>query len=145
MVFSRVEAENFVAAASTHLSFPTYYPRARLSRGRYLYGRPRAYDIFDRAHRRYRAYRIVVNTGIQGQFYGVQGTNWKSPPILDNPSTTTRMRGRTYELFTDGNRLSLVAWRTPRGSYWVSNTLSRTLTNPQMLAIARSLSRVGER
>ena len=69
----------------------------------------------------------------------------KAPPILDNPATTTRMRGRTYELFTDGNRLALVAWRTPRGAYWVSNTLSRTLTNPQMLAIARSLSRVGDR
>ena len=145
VIFSRVEAENFVAAASTHLSFPTYYPRARLSRGHYLYGRPRAYDVFDRAHRRYRAYRIVVDTGVQGQYYGIQGTNWKAPPILDNPSTTTRMRGRTYELFTDGNRLALVAWRTPRGAYWVSNTLSRTLTNPQMLAIARSLSRVGER
>jgi len=145
MIFSRVEAENFVAAASTHLPFPTYYPRARLSRGHYLYGRPRVYDIFDRAHRRYRAYRIVADTGVQGQYYGIQGTNWKAPPILDNPSTTTRMRGRTYELFTDGNRLALVAWRTPRGAYWVSNTLSRTLTNQQMLAIARSLSRVGER
>jgi LCP family protein required for cell wall assembly len=145
MIFSRVEGENFVAAASTHLSFPTYYPRARLSRGRYLYGRPRVYDIFDRAHRRYRAYRIVVATGRQGQFYGVQGTNWKSPPILDNPTSTMRMRGRTYELFADGNRLALVAWRTPRAAYWVSNTLSRTLTNAQMLAIARSLTRVGER
>jgi LCP family protein required for cell wall assembly len=145
VMFSRVEGEDFVAAASTHLSFPTYYPRARLTRARYLYGRPRVYDIFDRAHRRYRAYRMVAATGVQGQFYGIQGTNWKSPPILDNPSTTTRMRGRTYELFTDGNRLALVAWRTPRAAYWVSNTLSRTLTNPQMLAIARSLSRVGER
>jgi LCP family protein required for cell wall assembly len=145
VINSKVEGEDFVAAASTHLSFPTYYPRVRLSRGRYLYGRPRVYDIFDRAHRRYRAYRIVAATGVQGQFYGIQGTNWKSPPILDNPSTTTRMRGRTYELFTDGNRLALVAWRTPNGVYWVSNTLSRTLTNPQMLAIAGSLSRVGER
>src|SRR4051794_19653671 len=145
VIYSRVEGENFVAAASTHLSFPTYYPRARLSRGRYLYGRPRVYDIFDRAHRRYRAYRIVVNTGIQGQYYGVQGTSWKSPPILDNPSSITRMRGRRYMLFNDGNRLALVAWRTPNGVYWVSNTLSRKLTNPQMLAIARSLTRVGDR
>jgi hypothetical protein len=103
------------------------------------------YDIYDRAHRRYRAYRIVVSTGRQGQFYGVQGTNWRSPPLLDNPSGTTRMAGRRYQLFTDGNRLAFVAWRTPRGVYWVSNTLSRTLTNAQMLAIARSLTRVGER
>jgi hypothetical protein len=145
VITSRVEAENHVAEASTQLPFPTYYPRARLSRGRYLYDKPRVYDLYDRAHRRYRAYRIVVSTGRQGQFYGVQGTNWRSPPILDNPSSTTRMRGRTYQLFTDGNRLALVAWRTPRAVYWVSNTLSRTLTNAQMLAIARSLSRVGER
>jgi LCP family protein required for cell wall assembly len=145
VIFSRVEAENFVAAASTHLSFPLYYPRARLSAGHYLYGRPRVYDIYDRAHRRYRAYRIVVSTGRQGQYYGVQGMNWKSPPILDNPSSTVRMRGRTYFLFDDGNRYALVAWRTPRAVYWVSNTLSRTLANSRMLAIARSLSRVGER
>jgi LCP family protein required for cell wall assembly len=145
VIFSKVEGENYVAAASTHLSFPTYYPRARLSRGRYLYGRPRVYDIYDRAHHRFRAYRIVVATGRQGQFYGVQGTNWRSPPLLDNPSGRTRMAGRTYQLFTDGNRLAFVAWRTPRAVYWVSNTLSRTLTNAQMLAIARSLTRVGER
>jgi polyisoprenyl-teichoic acid--peptidoglycan teichoic acid transferase len=145
MIFSKVEGENFVAAASTHLSFPTYYPRARLSRGRYLYGRPRVYDLFDRAHRRYRAYRISVYTGRQGQYYGIQGTNWKSPPILDNPTSITRFRGRRYMLFNDGNRLALVAWRTPNAVYWVSNTLSRTLTNAQMLAIARSLTRVGER
>src|ERR671932_513633 len=31
VIFSRVEAENFVAAAATHLSFPMYYPRARYS------------------------------------------------------------------------------------------------------------------
>jgi polyisoprenyl-teichoic acid--peptidoglycan teichoic acid transferase len=145
VVFSRVEAENFVAAASTRLSFPMYYPRARLSAGHYLYGRPRVYDIYDRAHRRYRAYRVVVNTGQQGEYYGIQGTSWKSPPILDNPSSAVRMRGRTYQLFDDGNRLALVSWRTPRAVYWVSNTLSRTLTNAQMLAIAKSLSRVGER
>ena len=143
VIFSRVEAENFVAAASTHLSFPTYYPRARLSRGRYLYGRPRVYDIFDRAHRRYRAYRIVVDTGVQGQYYGIQGTTWKAPPILDNPSTTTRMRGRTYELFYDGNRL-----RWSRGGRRAASTgcrtRCRTLDEPADARDRRSLSRVGD-
>jgi polyisoprenyl-teichoic acid--peptidoglycan teichoic acid transferase len=56
-----------------------------------------------------------------------------------------RMAGRKYKLFYDGNRLRLVSWSTPRAVYWVSNTLSKTLTNPQMLAIARSLSRFGGR
>jgi hypothetical protein len=122
-----------------------YFPTARLSRGRYLYGKPRVYDVYDRGHHRYRAYRIVVDTGEQGQYYGIQGTNWKAPPIVDNPTRTVRMRGRTYELFFDGNRLALVAWRTDRAVYWVSNTLSRSLTNRQMLSIARSLTRVGQR
>ena len=66
-----------------------------------------------------------------------------APPILDDPSERRRMGGRTYELFYDGHRLRIVAWRTPRAVYWVSNTLMRTLTNRQMLAIARSLKRAG--
>ena len=70
---------------------------------------------------------------------------WKSPPILDDASDTMRMAGRKYKLFYDGNRLRLVSWSTPRAVYWVSNTLSKTLTNRQMLAIARSLSRFGGR
>jgi polyisoprenyl-teichoic acid--peptidoglycan teichoic acid transferase len=145
VVNSRVEGENFVAEASTRVPFPIYYPRARLARGRLMYDKPRVYDVYDRGHHKHRAYRIVVATGEQGQFYGIQGTNWKSPPIVDNPTRTVRMRGRTYELFSDGNRLALVAWRTDRGVYWVSNTLSRSLTNRQMLSIARSLNRIGAR
>jgi hypothetical protein len=75
----------------------------------------------------------------------VQGTDWRSPPILDDPTRRVRSGGRTYELFYDGSRLKLVAWRSRRGSYWVSNTLLRTLTNKQMLAIARSLRSLGGR
>ena len=146
VINDRLAAENLVAKASSELSFPLYYARARLARGSYSTdGSPRAYDIYDRHHKRYRAYRIVVNTGFDGQYYGIEGMSWKSPPILDDPSEEVRMRGRKYQLFYDGNRLRLVAWRTPRAVYWVSNSLSETLTNKQMLAIARSLSRVGEK
>ena len=53
------------------------------------------------------------------------------------------MRGRKYSEFYDGNRLRMIAWRTPHGAYWVSNTLSLKLTNEQMRAIARSLTRIG--
>jgi polyisoprenyl-teichoic acid--peptidoglycan teichoic acid transferase len=146
VIDDRTAAENLVAKASSQLSFPVYYARARLARGGYSTdGSPRVYDIYDRHHKRYRAYRIVVNTGLDGQYYGIQGMNWKSPPILDDPSDEISMRGRKYQLFYDGNRLRLVAWRTPRAVYWVSNSLSETLTNKQMLAIARSLGRVGEK
>jgi LCP family protein required for cell wall assembly len=144
VVNDRTEVENLVAETSTHTGFPVYVPQVRLSRGAYVSdGSPRAYDLYDSQHKRHRAYRIVVNAGYDGQYYGIQGTTWKSPPILDDPSDKMRMRKRDYQLFYDGNRLRLVAWRTPRAVYWVSNTLSETLTNKQMLAIARSLSRIG--
>ena len=47
------------------------------------------------------------------------------------------MGARTYELFYDGDRLRLVALRTSRGVYWVSNTLLLSVSNRQMLAIAQ--------
>jgi LCP family protein required for cell wall assembly len=146
VIDDRAAAQNLIAKASSQLTFPMYYARARLARGSYATdGSPRVYDIYDRGHTRHRAYRIVLNAGYDGQYYGIQGMNWKSPPILDDPSETISMRGRKYQLFYDGNRLRLVAWRTPRAVYWVSNSLSETLTNSQMLAIARSLGRVGEK
>jgi hypothetical protein len=49
--------------------------------------------------------------------------------------------GREYELHFAGDRLRLVAWRTSKASYWISNTLLQTLTKRQMMAIARSTRR----
>lgn len=145
VVDAKIEGENHVAKASTRTSFPLYFPRARLANGRYIGDGPRVYDIVDRSRKRHKAYRIVVQAGLNGQYYGVQGTTWKSPPILDDPTERERMGRRDYETFYDGNRIRLIAWRTPRAVYWVSNSLSKTLTNAQMRAIGRSLQRVGER
>jgi hypothetical protein len=69
--------------------------------------------------------------------------SWKTPPLLDNPSYTRTYDGRKLEFFRDGDRTRLIAWRTDNGVYWVSNTLLQSLTNSQMLGIARSLTRVG--
>jgi hypothetical protein len=35
--------------------------------------------------------------------------------------------------------VKLVAWRTPKAVYWISNTLLLTLSEKQMMAIARSV------
>jgi hypothetical protein len=35
----------------------------------------------------------------------------------------------------------MVAWRTSHAVYWVSNTLTQSLTSRQMIAIAASLTR----
>ena len=141
----RRAAEDQAVPLDAKLSFPVYFPRLALLGSTLQRTQHRVYDIADRGKHRYHAYRMVVNAPGTGQNYGVQGMSWKSPPILDNPSETRRVGGRTLRLFFDGNRLRLVAWRTPKAVYWVSNTLLQSLTNAQMLAIAGSLTRVGAR
>jgi LCP family protein required for cell wall assembly len=129
---------------SKQRSLPVYFPKAIVARGSYQRESPRLYDIYDRGRHKYRAYRIVLSQGDNGQFYGVQGTTWKAPPILDNPTDEVRMRKRTYRRYFDGRRIRLIAWETPRAVYWVTNTLSHKLTNAQMMDIARSLQRIGQ-
>jgi LCP family protein required for cell wall assembly len=144
LIRNRTASEDIAAPLQAKLDrLPVYYPTLMSATGSYRVDDSRAYDIVDRAKKRHRAYRIVAYEGRIGQYYGVQGTDWRSPPILDDPAGRVRSGGRTYELFYDGSRLKLVAWRTRRGSYWVSNTLLRTLTNKQMLAIARSVRTLG--
>ncbi len=86
---------------------------------------------------------MVVEAPGLGEYYGIQGTAWKDAPILNDPSAERTVRGRKLLLFRDGSRLRMVAWKTDNGVYWISNTLLRSLTNRQMLGIARSLTRVG--
>jgi LCP family protein required for cell wall assembly len=136
--------DHVLTIASRQRSLPVYFPKAIAARGGYVKDSPRLYDIYDRSRHRYRAYRLVLAEGDNGQYYGVQGMTWKAPPILDNPTDEVRMRKRTYRRYFDGRRIRLIAWETPKAVYWVSNTLSHSLTNAQMMDIARSLQRVGQ-
>jgi LCP family protein required for cell wall assembly len=116
---------------------PVLYPKLR-TRGSIYAGPPRAYPIRDLDGKRHVAYRMVIQRGIAGEYYGLQGMTWKDPPILEEPTEKRRIGRREYELHYDGDRLRLVAWRTPKAVYWISNTLLLTLNEKQMLAIARS-------
>ena len=140
-------AEDKAILAGVKLPFPVYYPKDILRGGRFWDGfssdAPRTYDLHDVEGRKHRAYRMVIEAPGLGEYYGIQGTDWRDAPILANPSETREVGGRKLMLFRDGSRLRLVAWRTKRAAYWVSNTLLRSLTNQQMIGIARSLTRVG--
>jgi polyisoprenyl-teichoic acid--peptidoglycan teichoic acid transferase len=125
---------------ATRAGFPVYYPTL-MGTGASYSNDSHAYHLFTPDKKRRKAYRIVVSSGEIGQYYGIQGTTWRTPPILSHPTGETRMAGRTYKLFGDGKRLRLVSWKTPRAVYWVSNTLLSKLSNKQMLGIARSVRR----
>jgi LCP family protein required for cell wall assembly len=151
---SRV-GEDLVArtVASHRLGFRLYFPARLTPSGRYASTvndgtttdpTPRVYTIRDRAGRPHKAYRLVVLENIQeGSYYGVQGTDWKTPPLLADPTSTLSVHGRRLLLFKSGNRLRYVAWKRKNAVYWVSNSLNLSLSNAQMLGIAGSLTHLG--
>jgi LCP family protein required for cell wall assembly len=130
--------EQALAAVSGGLlGMPVFYLTKRTSKSLYAGLAPRVYRI-KVGKRSYMSYRMVIKRGIVGEYYGLQGTTWKNPPILKDPDERRRIGKREYEIFMDGDRVRLVAWRTPDAVYWVSNTLLQTLTKRQMLEIASS-------
>jgi polyisoprenyl-teichoic acid--peptidoglycan teichoic acid transferase len=119
-------------------TLPVLYPTTRLQGSVYA-GPPRVYKVRGTDGKRYGAYRMYLQTGRAGEYYGLQGLTWKNPPILEGVTEERTIGRRTYELAYDGDRLRLVAWRTPKALYWISNTLLLSLDEKQMLAIARSV------
>jgi LCP family protein required for cell wall assembly len=117
--------------------FPVYYPTVRVADSEYI-GPPRFYKIATPDGTRKKAYRMVLKRPFVGEYYGIQGTRWMDPPILAGPSEEREFKGRKFELHYEGDRLRIVAWRTPNAVYWVSNTLLQTLSEHQLISIARS-------
>jgi len=121
-----------------------YYPTVMMP-GSTITDESRSYGVPDFDDKRiFRGYKFVMSYQDPGfiSYYGLTGVNWRDAPILNNPSETRRIGGREYLLFYDGDRLRLVGWKTKQGSYWVINTLTRALSEEQMLAIATSAEKL---
>jgi len=148
------------AAALKNPGMPVYYPRYILAGSAYCSSAsgncddpqepaseyagmyPREYVIDDRAGHPHAAYVMtLVQDAPAGEYYTVQGTTWQNPPILAHPAAATVIDGKTLLEYFNGSRLDLVAWRTPEGVYWVSNSLTDSIGDRQLLAIAASLTR----
>jgi LCP family protein required for cell wall assembly len=141
---SRTEGENMAVIVESQgkLGFPFYFPTLRKTGSRYADTKPRVYGIRDGQNKLHRAYRLTLNAGAYGEYYGVQGMSWRFPPILDDPDRVRDVNGRKLMLFYDGSRLRLVAWRTAKAVYWVTNTLTTSIPNSRLIAIAGSLTRL---
>jgi hypothetical protein len=146
------------AAQLTRAGMPVYYPRliktgsyycadqlpacvnAQEPASEYAHSYPREYRILDRQGVARAAYRmtIAINPS-QGLYYGVQGTTWRNPPLLDSPSGTRTINRRKLYLYANGGRLTTVAWHNGPDTYWISNTLTSSIPNGQMIGIAASL------
>jgi polyisoprenyl-teichoic acid--peptidoglycan teichoic acid transferase len=135
--FGRQLAERFVRSTK----FPVFYP-TKITPGGQFSGDSRTYEIEDDDGKVHDIYKFVISTPLLGEYYGVSGTTWEDPPILANPSETREIGNRDFELFYDGDRLRLVAWRTEEASYWLNNSLLQSIDEEQMLEIAETMEDV---
>jgi LCP family protein required for cell wall assembly len=102
---------------------------------------PRAYHLKDTGGNTHGAYRMVGEFGpyYETHYFGLQGIQgWSDPPILNSPSLTKTINGREYEIYVDGDRIPVVAWHRGNNTYWVANDLLNTLSNDEMIGLARS-------
>jgi LCP family protein required for cell wall assembly len=131
------------------LDFPLFYPTQVPARSRVdatVLEASRSFIIDGPGDDVYRGYKFVLGLPGSGgftEYFGVSGTDWDNPPILDNPTETREIEGRDYKFFYDGDRLRLVGWQTNKASYWVNNTLLQTLDEDEMLAVARGMRELG--
>lgn len=140
IVAAKSEGQNQAVLAGFRIGLPVFYPTVKVAGATYQDGSTRPYRMETPDDKRVSAYRIVAKMpNSSGDYYGVQGVYWDDPPILKNPSEERKIGGRTYMLYYEGSKLGLVAFKRDGASYWVSNTLTRKLTEKQMLAIAKSL------
>jgi LCP family protein required for cell wall assembly len=132
--YPRLIASGSTYCADTTSACPVEIP----SPGSY----PRKYVLRDQRGTPHPAYRItiVINSAL-GEYYGIQGTTWRHPPILGKPQETRFVNGKRLLVYTNGGKVSVVGWSNPQGVYWVSNTLTDALSRHQMIGIAASLTR----
>ena len=59
------------------------------------------------------------------------------------PATSARSASASTSFYRDGGQLRMLAFERDKTMYWVTNTLDKLLTEPQMIAIAQNLREVG--
>ena len=108
----------------------------------YAHSYPRQYLIPTQKGHKVPAYRMtLVLNSLKGQYYGVQGVAWRTPPLLRSPSGTRVVKGRKLYLYANGGALTTVAWHQGVDTYWISNDLTSDIPNSQMVGIAASMVR----
>jgi polyisoprenyl-teichoic acid--peptidoglycan teichoic acid transferase len=150
LVPAREAGEAEAGAAARHIgpAFPIFYPTRLPSEAHFVETDPYEHVVDPRVYR-FRedggeihvAYKMVaVMEEPDGyHYFGVQGIRgWEDPPILDNPSVSEVIHGREYEIFVDSGRIKLIAWHRGSNTYWIANDLEQSLSNEQMVGMARS-------
>jgi LCP family protein required for cell wall assembly len=150
------------ASALGHAGLPVYFPTliqagsaycstnttecqdSQQPASEYAGAYPRAYQIQAPDGHDYAAYRITfaINPALD-QYAGVEGTTWQNPPILRNPTRSQTIDDEKLLEYYDRGHLELVAFKTRTAVYWISNTLTDSVPNRQLIAMAASMRTAG--
>ena len=144
LVNGQSSGENVVASAvaNSKMKFSIYFPKYVTTSSHYADPAIRVYTLHNRAAKLQHAYRLVLSANVaEGQYWGVEGTDWENPPILQGTHVVITRHGRKLGVYHNGKHIHVVSWRRGHAVYWVSNTLSDALTNDQILEIASTLTR----
>jgi polyisoprenyl-teichoic acid--peptidoglycan teichoic acid transferase len=109
---------------------------------------PRQYVLRDATGKPHDAYvmTLVQSLGTEtetatGEYFNVQGTTWTDPPLLAGSHTVRVVHGKTLDVYSQGGKVTLVAWHHGGAVYWIANTLQDGVPGYQMVAMAASLTR----
>lgn len=130
------EARELIARAQRRVDFPLMVPTVREQNSRLSSGGTsplRTYKIEG-----HDAIRLTYTLN-DFEYWGIQQTSWTEAPILKEPSTVRKIKGRDYRLYFNGSRLHMVSFQENDSAYWVVNTVLDKLSNETMLAIAKGL------
>jgi hypothetical protein len=103
----------------------------------------RIYGIAAAGHGWNSTYAVFHMSSPSGDAYwGIEETRFTAAPMLQTPNATRNLDGRKYLFFFNGSHIQTIAFIQGGVAYWVQNTLLDDLTDPEMVAIARSLKPV---
>jgi polyisoprenyl-teichoic acid--peptidoglycan teichoic acid transferase len=136
MIPTGSEALDHARSLAPDLPFALEYPRIRNGFAEAEPDQLRLYDLHGPHGEPHRSYVIVIDRGLLGQYYDVEGTTWLDPPLLGKPDKTVQIGSREYSLYYAGEHITTVAWREGNAAYWVQNTLVDSVSPREMIEIA---------
>jgi LCP family protein required for cell wall assembly len=127
---------DLVAERAHRVPYPLMAPMVMERTSRLAYTTPVRLYYIEGHHK---ALRLTFRTGA-GEYWGIEESDWTDAPVLEKPSETHTLKGRTYDFYYVGTHLHMIVLRGEGDArYWVVNTLLDSLSNETMIAIAKGL------
>ncbi len=134
---------SYFETAKRSLHFPVLYPTVQQTGSQFDDFTPempiRTYNIAAAGKGWNSMYAVFAMPNLAGAYWGIEETRFVDAPILASPDLIRKLDGRSYKFYFNGTHIHMIAIVQGGVAYWVQNTLRDDLSNPDMIAIARSL------